>query len=140
MPVSGVSCRTYHYSLDTVQKNVKYFRENFQLMGQALQSEDLTGARNAFSALQQLLPYSSQTRIQTGSQGESPNALADGFASLGEALQSGDLAKAADIYATLRADRQTAARPSQNDTTTAATLSATAGGSGSSSGLVDVTA
>lgn len=67
-------------------------RQNFEALAQALQSNDLTGAKQAYSALTQNNPGGTPP----------PNSP---LAQIGQALQSNDLSGAQNAFATLQAGR-----------------------------------
>ena len=102
MSVSGVSSNTNSNFVDNGQDKFKQIKDNFQKLGQALQSGDLSTAQQIFSSLKQLFPNSSGSQTQSSSS----NPVAGDLNALGQALQSGDLSKAQDAYATLQKDMQ----------------------------------
>ncbi len=102
MAVSGVSSAVNPY-LSTLQTDLNQRKANFQALGSALQSGDLTAAQKAFAEFIQSL--------QKGSQGQAPGGQSsDPFSAdlqtLGNALQSGDLASAQKAFAALQQDLQ----------------------------------
>ena len=138
MTSSGISSHTACYSIGTMQRNIKSFKENFQLLGQALKSGDLSAARQAFSSLQELLPASFENQVQSGLQ-NSHSTFAGAFSALGDALNSRDLSNARDAYATLQNDAKTAqCQPQASDITAIRPTSAANRVSGS--GMIDVSA
>jgi len=68
----------------------KEFEQQFQQLGEALQSGDLSSAQKTFSAIQQNAPQRPQS-----AQGQGGN---DPFAAMANALQSGDLNAAKQAY------------------------------------------
>lgn len=104
MSVSAISSNVNVYQT-TAQNRVQERRADFQQLGQALQSGDLTGAQQAFAAFQ-------QTRSSSAAQGQSSppsgqnNPLATDLSALGQALQSSDLSSAQKAFATLQQDMQ----------------------------------
>jgi hypothetical protein len=78
---------------------------DFQQLAQALQSGDLAGAQQAFSALAALTETGSRRGSSQSSQ------LAQDFNAIGQALQSGDLTGAQQAFATFQQDLQTARAP-----------------------------
>jgi len=103
MSISGVASNTNGNVADT-QNKFKQMKDDFQKLGQALQSGDLSSAQQIFSSLQQLLPNSSGSQTQNSSQG----TLSNDVNAIGQALQSGDLSQAQDAYAVLQKDMQAA--------------------------------
>ena len=95
------------------RSNVKQGKQDFsQLLG-ALQSGDVSGAQQAFAAMQQLLPgFQTTPQDSTASTGAaSGNAVAAAvgtdFRALGMALNSGSLSGAKDAVSKLQQDAQT---------------------------------
>jgi len=108
MSVSGVSNNNF-YQTSSAQTNFQQIRDYFQQLGQDLQSGDLNGAQQVFTALQQLMPNSSAaSQTQTGQQGSGQSQVAADLSALGQALESGDLTKAQDAFTKLQQDMQSA--------------------------------
>ena len=87
---------------------------DFQTLGQALQSGDLSGAQKAFAQLQQDMQAVQGNhhrrrhhKVSANEQGSGQNTLATDFQALGQALQSGDLSGAQKAFAQLQQDFQT---------------------------------
>jgi hypothetical protein len=103
MAISGVCSNTNAYQ-STVQSTYKQRKEDWQNLASALQADDVTGAQNAYAALQKLQPGRSSA---SGSQGHpATNPIRADFTALGQALQSGDLSSAQSAFATLQKDVQ----------------------------------
>lgn len=77
-------------------------RQDFSQLAQSLQAGDLTGAQQAYSALQNLLP-SNQSGSATGN-----NPLQNDFAALGQALAAGNLSQAQSAFSQLQSDLKSA--------------------------------
>ncbi len=92
------------------QSLMKEIMEDFKQLDSSLKSGDLSGAQNAYSALQQLLPNQSQ----------SGNPVSTDFAALGKALQSGDLSAAQSTFSQLQNDLQAAGTSSSANNLTQA--------------------
>jgi len=95
MSISEISCQ------GPCQNDAESRGGQRQYMGDlasALKSNDITGAREAFSNIQKL-------QDQSGGRG---GALANGFRALGDALQAGDLAGAKSAFSKMGRDFQTA--------------------------------
>lgn len=108
MTISSVSSTNNAYQTSSVQDNLKQARQDFQNLAGALQSGDLSGAQNAFSALQQIMqsvPASGQTQSQGNS---TQNQLSTDMTALAKALQSGDMSSAQDAFKKLQQDMQVA--------------------------------
>lgn len=102
MTVSGIGSITNIYQ-NSVQNPASQRQIDFQQLAQALRSGDLSGARQAYSALQRSIGVSRsiQGTSQSGNTLGSPN---DGpFAALTQALRSGDLSGAQQAFAALTA-------------------------------------
>jgi hypothetical protein len=162
MSISSVSSMTniypmYQLDQTSAQHKAGQFRQEFNALASALQSGDLSGAQQAFAALQKLLPSSSAgNQTQTGQQGSGQNTFATDFNALGQALQSNDLQKAQEAFAKLQQDIQSvqgrhhhhhhhdasASTQSIAPTTSNASVAsdAGAGGDGSGSGSINVVA
>ena len=107
MTVSGISTSTDLNQTSSTQTKFKQVKNDYQLLGQALQSGDLNAAQQAFAALQQLIPnLSSGSQAQNGQQGSSQNPLLTDLNTIGKALQSGDLSAAKSAFAKLQQDVQ----------------------------------
>ena len=105
MTSSGISSNSAGYTIGTMQRNIKSFKENFLMLGQALKSGDLSAARQAFSSLQELLPASFGNRGQGGSENNACHStFTTAFSALGDALNRGDLEKAKGAYLSLQQD------------------------------------
>ena len=104
MSISAVSSNVTAYQTNT-QNSFQQRRADFQQLAQALQSGDLSGAQQAFAALQQA-GSSSGTQGQGSPPSGQNNPLASDLSTLGQALQSGDLSSAQKAFATLQQDMQ----------------------------------
>jgi len=105
-PVSSVY-NTYQTYKTNWQNNLSQVRQGFKNLASALQSGDLTGAQQAFAALQQLLPNSSAgNQTQNGQQGSGQNTFSTDFQALGQALKSGNLTDAQAAFSKLQQDTQ----------------------------------
>jgi ribosomal protein S20 len=102
MSVSGISSGNNLYPAALQSVNSQR-RTDFQALGSALQSGDLTGAQAAFAALQRDLQGAGQTQAQSGVQ----SAAQSDYQNLASALQSGDLSSAQKAFAALQQDLQT---------------------------------
>jgi len=112
MSVSGLSSSNFFASFNptAAQSKFKQIQQDFQQLGQDLQSGNLSQAQSDFSALQQLLPgQQSQngTTTNTAASGaQSTNPISQAVAQLGTDLQSGNLSAAQSDFATLQQDVQ----------------------------------
>ncbi len=97
MAISGVDSNSNEYQ-PHLQSTYKQRQQDFQDLASALQSGDLTGAQNAFAALQKL---QQGRHTQSGQQGNSStNPISTDITALGKALQSGDISGAQSAFAT----------------------------------------
>jgi hypothetical protein len=102
MSVSGISSSSlYNYSSQTLENNMKQIQQQFQQLGQDLQSGDLSAAQSDFAALEQLMPQNSST-----SSAQSNNPIAQAFSQLSQDLQAGNLSAAQQDYSTIQQDFQ----------------------------------
>jgi len=90
------------------QTRAQQFQQDFQQLGQDLQSGNLTAAQSDFSSLQQLSPQSSAAS-STSSTAQSTNPIAQAFSQLSQDLQSGNLSAAQQDYTSLQQDFQSQA-------------------------------
>jgi ribosomal protein S20 len=86
----------------TVSQQLK---KELKQLTDALQTGNLTGAQQAYSALQQLDPNKSQD----SSGGNSTNPIRNDLKAVGQALQSGDLSGAQSAFSQLQTDLKAAA-------------------------------
>jgi outer membrane protein assembly factor BamD (BamD/ComL family) len=109
MSVSGISSSSlFNYSTQDVQSKMKQIQQEFQQLGQDLQSGNLSAAQADFAALQQLLPQNNST-----SSTQSNNPIAQAFSQLSQDLQSGNLSAAQQDYLTIQQDFQNQAAQTQ---------------------------
>jgi outer membrane protein assembly factor BamD (BamD/ComL family) len=102
MSVSGISSSNFlNYNAQIVQTNMQQFRQEFQQLGQDLQSGNLSAAQTDLAALQQVGPQANST-----SSTQSNNPIAQAFNQLSQDLRSGNLSAAQQDYATVRQDFQ----------------------------------
>ena len=87
---------------------LQQFQQEFQQLGQDLQSGNLSGAQSDFATLQKDLPQANSTSTST-STSESNSPIAQAFNQLAQDLQSGNLSAAQNDYSTLQQDFQSQA-------------------------------
>ncbi len=106
MSISGIPSSTFSpYQLGTP---ANIYQENFQKLGQDLQSGNLSSAQSDFATLQQAFAQpstTSGTAAATTSTATS-NPITQAFNQLASDLQSGNLAAAQKDYTTLQQDLQ----------------------------------
>lgn len=106
MSVSGVSSSSlFDFNSPSVQNRIRQFRQEFQQLGQDLQSGNLSAAQTDFAALQQSGPQTNST-----SSTQSSNPLVQDFKQLSQDLQSGNLTPAQQEYTKIRQDFQSQAQ------------------------------
>jgi len=108
MSIAPVSSSFSAFQPSAVQGNPRQIRQDFQNLASALKSGDLAGAKDAFSALQQLLQgfQPPDAGPSPGSGNKLQNQLGADLAAIGKALQSGDLGSAQDSLKKLLDDMQ----------------------------------
>src|SRR5882757_8945857 len=96
-------------SATTPNPHKQQVKQGFQLLGQDLQSGNLSQAQSDFASLQQLLPGGQQNALLTPASGaQSSNPLATAVSQLAQDLKSGNLTAAQSDFATVRQDLQQA--------------------------------
>jgi outer membrane protein assembly factor BamD (BamD/ComL family) len=106
MSVSGIfSGSFFDYGGQNVQNNRQQFQQDFQQLGEDLESGNLSAAQSDFAALQQLVP---QSNSSTATQNNNP--IAQAFNQLAQDLQSGNLSAAQQDYTTIQQDFQSQAQ------------------------------
>jgi hypothetical protein len=110
MSISNVPSNVNAAQAGGAQSLVARARQDLKDLASALQSGDLSGAKNDFSALMQLMQGVQQPgQSQIPSSGTQNKASAD-LAAIGNALQSGSLSSAQDAFNKLLQDMQAAAQ------------------------------
>jgi outer membrane protein assembly factor BamD (BamD/ComL family) len=104
MSVSGISSSLFGFDNPSVQNKAQQIHQEFQQLGEDLQSGNLSAAQSDFTTLQQLMPQSSTTSATSST--ESSNPLAQAFSQLGQDLQAGNLSAAQQDYANIQQDIQ----------------------------------
>ena len=102
MSVSGISSSSLlNYNPQSVQNRMQQFQQEFQQLGQDLQSGNLSAAQADFATLQQLGPQTNST-----SSSQSSNPMAQEFNQLSQDLKSGNVSAAQKDYTTIQQDLQ----------------------------------
>ena len=102
MSLSGISSSNlFNYDSQSVQKQMQQFQQEFQQLGQDLQSGNLSAAQTDFATLQQIGSNST-----SASSTASSNPLAQAFSQLGQDLQSGNLSAAQQDFTNIQQDLQ----------------------------------
>lgn len=110
MSVSGISSSSL-YSTQNVESNAQQFRQEFQQLGQDLQSGNLSAAQSDFATLQNLGSQNSTASSQSNS------PIAQAFSQLAKDLQSGNLSAAQSDFATIQQDFQNQSTQGQTGAT-----------------------
>jgi outer membrane protein assembly factor BamD (BamD/ComL family) len=91
----------------TPNPDKQQIKQGFQLLGQDLQSGNLSQAQSDFSSLQQLLPGGQQSSLLTLASGaQSSNPLATAVSQLAQDLKSGNMTATQSDLATVQQDVQ----------------------------------
>ena len=104
MSISGITSSSYYQS--NLQSPSLPKASNFKSLVQSLQNGDLSGAQQAYAALQQF--FSTSTSSTSASPTGQTSPISADFQTLGKALQSGDLSSAQQALAKLQQDGQSA--------------------------------
>jgi outer membrane protein assembly factor BamD (BamD/ComL family) len=100
MSIAGIlSSSLFSSNSQAVTSPQQQFRQEFQQLGQALQTGNLSAAQADFATLQQNSPSASATT-------SSSNPIAQAFSQLGKDLQSGNLSAAQQDFSTIQQDTQ----------------------------------
>jgi len=101
MSVSGVfTTNVADYTTPSVQNERQQIQQDFEQLGQDLQSGNLSAAQADFATLQKLLPQNSSTSATAN------DPVAQAFNQLSQDLQSGNLSAAQQAYANIQQDFQ----------------------------------
>jgi len=102
MSVSGVFSSSFsNTSTENVQNTRQQIQQDFEQLGNDLQSGNLSAAQADFATLEQLMP---QNNSATAAQSNNP--IAQAFNQLSQDLQSGNLTAAQQAYANIQQDFQ----------------------------------
>jgi outer membrane protein assembly factor BamD (BamD/ComL family) len=110
MSVSGISSSSL-FNTQGVQSTFQQFQQEFQQLGQDLQSGNLSAAQSDFSTLQNLLSQNSSATAHSN------NPIAQAFSQLAKDLQSGNLSAAQQDFTTLQQDFQNQSAQNQTQST-----------------------
>ena len=124
--ISSVNAAT-EPSQTTTPSGFRQIVEGIEVIGRALQSGDVSSAKNALTALQQALQASAQSSLQNATSqlfGKNSQANTD-YKNLTHALQSGDLSTAQQAYASLQNDLKPAHIVHHHSNATLSTSSST---------------
>jgi hypothetical protein len=108
MSVSGISSSNFfNQSVQAAQSPFQQFQQDFQQLGQALQSGNLSAAQSDFVTLQQLVPQPAATSTSnSASTAQNTNPLSQTFSQLSQALQNGNLSAAQQDFTAIQQDFQ----------------------------------
>jgi outer membrane protein assembly factor BamD (BamD/ComL family) len=107
MSLSGISSSSL-FSYETQNQNqnkLQQFQQEFQQLGEDLQSGNLSAAQTDFATLQQMAPQGTSSTSSTSS-----NPLEQAFQQLGQDLQSGNISAAQQDYSNIQQDFQSQAQ------------------------------
>lgn len=108
MSVASIFSSSFANVPQLTSSTIKQFQQDFQQLGQDLQSGNLTAAESDFTTLQQL-----QSPSISASTSQSSNPIAQAFNQLAQDLKSGNLSAAQQDFSTLQQDIQNGAQSSQ---------------------------
>ena len=101
MSVAGISSSSlFNYGSQNVQNQMQLFRQEFQQLGQDLQSSNLSAAQSDFATLEKNAPQGSSASAP------SSGAIFQGFQQLSTDLQSGNVSAAQQDYSNIQKDFQ----------------------------------
>jgi outer membrane protein assembly factor BamD (BamD/ComL family) len=104
MSLSGITASSlfnYENQNTQSQNKLQQFQQEFQQLGEDLQSGNLSAAQTDFATLQQMAPQQSSSTSNS-----STNPLQQAFQQLGQDLQSGNVSAAQQDYANIQQDFQ----------------------------------
>jgi hypothetical protein len=108
--INGISSNnSLNYYNPNMQNQIQKFQQEFQQLGQTLQSGNMSAAQQDFATLQQYNPQGSTTSSSASSASsstQSNNPVAQAFHQLSTDMQSGNLSAAKQDYSTLQQDFQ----------------------------------
>ena len=100
MSAVGISSTSFFdYSRQNIQTKMQQAQQEFQQLGQDLQSGNISAAQTDMAALQKLQPQSSTSSTQS-------NPIAQEFTQLSQDLQAGNISNAQQDYAKIQQDFQ----------------------------------
>lgn len=114
MSVAGISSNLFDYDSQNTQTQMQQIQQEFQQLGEDLQSGNLSSAQSDFATLSQmassLISASTSTSATSSSTSSAAsNPIAKEFAQLGQDLQSGNLSAAQQDFSTIQQSMQNAA-------------------------------
>jgi hypothetical protein len=99
MSVSGVSTSSFSdSSTQSVENTRQQMQQDFEQLGQDLESGNLSSAQADFATLEKLLPQNNSTSAAQN------DPMAQAFSQLSQDLQSGNLSAAQQAYASIQQD------------------------------------
>jgi hypothetical protein len=108
MSLSGISSSnlfSYESQNNQNQGKLQQFQQEFEQLGEDLQSGNLSGAQTDFATLQQMAPQGTSSTSSTSS-----NPLQQAFQQLGQDLQSGNVSAAQQDCSNIQQDFQNIAQ------------------------------
>ncbi len=84
MSVSGISGSLFGFNNPTVQSKAQQIQQEFQQLGEDLQSGNLSAAQSDYATLEQLVPQNSASSTSSTPSTQSSNPLAQAFNQLGQ--------------------------------------------------------
>jgi hypothetical protein len=103
MSIAGIlSSSLFNYTTQNVQNKAQQFKQEFQQLGQDLQSGNLSAAQADFATLEQSGPLGATS----SSSAPGSSAIGQEFSQLGQDLQSGNLSAAQQDYTNIQQNFQ----------------------------------
>jgi outer membrane protein assembly factor BamD (BamD/ComL family) len=110
MSVAGILGSSFvNYAAQSVHSRIQQARQDFQQLGQDLQSGNLSAAQSDFAAMQKFGPQSSSSSSTQGS-----SSVSQDFQQLSQDLQSGNTTAAQQDYSKIQQDFQSQAPPTHH--------------------------
>ena len=107
MSVSGISSNYSQFpNFQSTQSSLQKFKQEFQQLGQDLQSGNLSQAQSDFAALQPNKAQAASTPSSATTSSSNSNSLSSAFSQLSTDLQSGNLSAAQQDFAAVQQDLQ----------------------------------
>lgn len=106
MSISGISSSNFFQSLYGQNTQRAQFAQQFQQLGQDLQSGNLSQAQSDFTTLTANSPFAQQAVQAAATTNTNASPIAQAFTQLSQDLQAGNLTAAQSDYATIQQDFQ----------------------------------
>lgn len=112
MSIAGITNTDLLYSSQNVRSQMQEMRQEFQQLGQDLQSGNMSAAQSDFATLTQMDPNlastSATSSTASATSSTNSNPIEQAFAQLAQDLKSGNLSAAQQDFSTIQQDMQSA--------------------------------